>query len=241
MTHIILAHGAWADGSSWSRVIPILQREGHRVTALQNPLTSLADDVANTRDVVARSAEPTLLVGHSYGGSVITAAAIGAPHVTALVYVAAFANDEGESGGAIAARFPQAPAGSHVRVDERSFMTLAPEHFHAVFAHDLDAEAAGVLAAVQKPTSVACFGDVLQGRPAWRSLPSFYSGLGRRPDRARGSPARHREADRREDARSPGEPRLSDLASARGRRDHPRSGAARAGARHERLGETHSP
>src|SRR5687768_673228 len=94
---IVLVHGAFADGSSWSRVIPLLEKDGYKVTAVQNAMSSYADDVATTRRVVDAEKGPVVLVGHSYGGAVITGAAVERPHVRALVYIAAFAPDEGES------------------------------------------------------------------------------------------------------------------------------------------------
>src|ERR671937_2968198 len=114
--NIVLVHGAWADGSSWSAVIVRLQADGYTVTAPQFPLTTLADNVARLRQVLARQTGPTLVAGHSYGGQIITALGTDAPNVVALVYIAGFALDEGESIGGLLSGGPQPPAIAHLRV-----------------------------------------------------------------------------------------------------------------------------
>ncbi len=114
--NVVIVHGAWADGSSWSKVIPLLQAKGLHVVAVQNPLTSLADDVAATRRAIALQDGPVLLVGHSYGGVVITEAG-NDPKVVGLVYVAALAPSDGESVASVTKPFPPAPLGSEVRAD----------------------------------------------------------------------------------------------------------------------------
>src|SRR3954454_6021086 len=119
--NIVLVHGAWADGSSWSDVIERLEADGYRVTAVQLPETSLADDVARGRHVLSRQSGPTVLAGHSYGGQVITSLGTDAPNVVALVYIAAFGLDEGESIGALLAQGPPTPAVAHVDVDSEGF------------------------------------------------------------------------------------------------------------------------
>src|ERR1700683_4150750 len=119
---VLLIHGAWADGSSWSKVIPLLQAKGLHVVAVQNPLTSLADDVAATKRAIALQDGPVLLVGHSYGGVVITEAGNDAK-VVGLVYVAALAPSEGESVASITKPFPSAPLGSEVQADAEGFLT----------------------------------------------------------------------------------------------------------------------
>src|SRR5258708_21055233 len=127
--NIILVHGAWADGSCWSGVIERLQGEGYKVTAPQFPLTSLRDDVARLRQVLALQDGPTIVAGHSYGGQVISALGTDAPNVVALVYIAAFALDEGESLGALLSQGPPPPALVHQLVDGRGFVWLAEEDF----------------------------------------------------------------------------------------------------------------
>jgi pimeloyl-ACP methyl ester carboxylesterase len=172
-TAVVLIHGAWADGSSWSAVIEQLQAEGHKVTAPQFPLTSLTDDVARLRQVLALQDGPTVLVGHSYGGQIMTALGADAPNVAGLVYIAAFGLDEGESLGALLAQGPPTPALAHQFVDERGFVWLSEDDFVNHFAADVDSEKARVLYAVQQPLAAAAFDEVM-GVPAWKSLPSWY-------------------------------------------------------------------
>ena len=169
---VVLVHGAWADGSSWRGVIEGLQANGYEVIAPQFPLTSLADDVARLRQVLARQAGPTIVVGHSYGGQIITALGTDAPGVVGLVYVAAFALDEGESLGALLAQGPVPPALVHQSVDDRGFVWLAADAFNH-FAADVDPVTSKVMFAVQQPIASNIFGEAM-GVPAWRSLPSWF-------------------------------------------------------------------
>ncbi|MEV6568348.1 alpha/beta fold hydrolase [Streptomyces kronopolitis] len=169
---IVVVHGLWADGSSWSEVIPLLHAAGHRVHAVQLPLTSVEEDVACTRQTVDRLPGPVVLAGWSYGGAVLTNAAHGAPNVSALVYVAAFAPEKGECGNDILARFPSG-VGEAVQLDEQGRMWLDPARYRQVFAADLHASRAAMLASVQKPAAPACF-STPSGEPAWRTIPSWY-------------------------------------------------------------------
>ena len=171
--NVILVHGAWADGSCWRGVIEGLQSEGYTVTAPQFPLTSLADDVARLRQVLARQSGPTIVVGHSYGGQIITALGTDAPGVVGLVYVAAFALDEGESLGALLAQGPVPPALVHQSVDAQGFVWLAEDAFTGHFAADVDPVTSKVMFAVQQPLASSILSDAM-GVPAWRSLPSWY-------------------------------------------------------------------
>jgi pimeloyl-ACP methyl ester carboxylesterase len=171
--NIVLVHGAWADGSSWSSVIERLQADGYHVTAPQFPLTSLADDVARLRHVLALQDGPTVIAGHSYGGQVITALGNDAPNVVGLVYVAAFAIDEGESLGGLLAQAPPTPALAHQFVDEQGLVWLTQDDFVNHFAGDVDPVKAKVLYAVQQPLAATVFNDVMSV-PAWKSLPSWY-------------------------------------------------------------------
>jgi len=171
--NIVLVHGAWADGSSWSAVIERLQADGYHVTAPQFPLTSLADDVARLRHVLALQDGPTVIAGHSYGGQVITALGNDAPNVVGLVYIAAFGIDEGESLGGLLAQGPPTPALAHQFVDEQGFVWLTEDDFVSHFAGDVDPVKANVLYAVQQPLSTTAFSDVMSV-PAWKSLPSWY-------------------------------------------------------------------
>src|SRR4029077_17193511 len=171
--NIILVHGAWADGSCWSGVIERLQGERYRVTAPQFPLTSLADDVARLRQVLALQDGPTVLAGHSYGGQVITALGDDAPNVTALVYIAAFGLEKGESLGALLSQGPVAPALVHQLVDDKGFVWLSEDDFINHFAADVGPTKAKVMFAVQQPLAAGTFNDVMD-TPAWRSLPTWY-------------------------------------------------------------------
>jgi len=172
-TSIVLVHGAFADGSSWNKVIPLLEAEGFTVTAVQNPLKSLSEDVATTKRVIDAQKGDVVLVGHSYGGAVITEAAAGNSKVKALVYVAAFAPDAGESLGALGERFPAAPLGKAVVPDSAGFLYIDRAKVADVFANDLPKEEAALLAATQKPLAAAIFGEPLKAA-AWKSIPSWY-------------------------------------------------------------------
>jgi pimeloyl-ACP methyl ester carboxylesterase len=169
--NIVLVHGAFADGSSWARVIPILQAKGYNVTAVQNPLTSLADDVAATQRALALQDGPVILVGHSWAGVVITEAGMD-PKVAGLVYVAAFAPDEGEAVGELGKAYPAPPALAAPIVDKEGFLTLTPDAFEK-FGSDLPASEAKVAAAVQGPINASAFAAKVSG-VAWKSKPSWY-------------------------------------------------------------------
>lgn len=170
---IVLVHGAWADGSCWSGVIERLQADGYSVAAPQLPESSLADDIARVRHVLGRQSGPTVLVGHSYGGQVITALGTDAPNVVGLVYIAAFGLDEGESIGALLEQGPPPPGVANVEVDDKGFGWLPEDDFLAHFAPDVDPVKAKVMYAVQQPLHTSTFGDVM-GTPAWKSLPSWF-------------------------------------------------------------------
>ncbi len=171
--NIVLVHGAWADGSSWSAVIERLQSDGYHVTAPQFPLTSLADDVARLRHVLALQDGRTVIAGHSYGGHVMTALGNDVPNVVGLVYIAAFGLDEGESLGALLAQGPPTPALEHQFVDSQGFVWLTEADFVDHFASGVDPVKANVLHAVQQPLPTSAFNDVINV-PAWKSLPSWY-------------------------------------------------------------------
>ena len=171
--NIVLVHGAWADGSCWSKVIERLQAEGYTVTAPQLPETSLAADVARVRHVLTRQDGPTVLGAHSYGGQVITSLGTDAPNVVGLVYIAGFGLDEGESIGALLQQGPPTPAVANVDVDSEGFAWLPEDDFLAHFAPDVDPVEAKVMYAAQQPLHVSTFDDVM-GTPAWKSLPSWY-------------------------------------------------------------------
>ncbi|HEU4822044.1 MAG TPA: alpha/beta hydrolase [Nitrososphaeraceae archaeon] len=169
--NIILVHGAWADGSSWSKVIPILENAGYRVIAVQLPLHSLADDVATVKRAIELVGGPTILVGHSYGGFVITNAAYNNPNVTGLVYIAAFVPDEGESLSNFVdpTRLPQ----GILVFDSGGFVYVNPEMFPQAFAQDVNSTEAKIMATVQKPINESVLGEK-SGPPAWKQLPTWY-------------------------------------------------------------------
>jgi pimeloyl-ACP methyl ester carboxylesterase len=171
--NIVLVHGAWADGSSWSAVIEHLQADGYKVTAPQFPLTRLADDVGRLRHVLARQNGPTLVAGHSYGGQIITALGTDAPNVVGLVYIAGFGLDEGESIGALLDQGPVGPALAHLDVDKDGFAWLPEDDFVKHFAADVDPVKAKVMSAVQQPLHWSALGEVM-GVPAWKSLPTWF-------------------------------------------------------------------
>jgi len=171
--NIVLVHGAWADGSCWTGVIERLQGAGFSVRAPQFPLTSLADDVARLREVLALEEGPTIVVGHSYGGQIMTALGNDTANAVGLVYVAAFALDQGESLGALLSQGPVAPALVHRLTDQRGFVWLSEEDFVGHFAGDVDPQRARAMWAVQQPLAGSAFGEVI-GIPAWKSLPTWY-------------------------------------------------------------------
>ena len=173
LPNIVLVHGAWADGSCWSAVIESLQADGYDVIAPQFPETSLADDVARLRHVLGRQSGQTIVVGHSYGGQIVTALGADAPNVVGLVYIAAFGLDEGESLGALLGAGPPTPALTNLVVDEQGFGWLPEGDFVEHFASGVDPVRARVLWAVQQPISLSTFEDVM-GEPTWRSHPSWF-------------------------------------------------------------------
>lgn len=173
--NIVLVHGAWADGSSWSGVIQRLQESGYHVAAVQLGLTSLDEDVTRTRALLAAQTGPTLVVAHSFGGAVITQLGADAPNVIGLVYESAFAPDQGETLKGLLSQPPQAPGGAAIHPDQGGYLWLDPEGFLEFFAPDVPVAEARVLAAVQKPIAAdVLFSQAAFGPPSWRSLPSWY-------------------------------------------------------------------
>src|SRR6266478_4519376 len=171
-SNVVLVHGAWADGSSWAEVIPYLQAAGLKVTAVQNPLTSLEDSVAATRRALALQDGPTVLVAHSWGGTVISETGID-PKVTALVYVAARAPDAAEDFVALSAKFPTGAVRAGVQ-EHDGFTRLSEDSFLKYFANGVEPKAAKVLYAVQEPAATALFGGRTTAA-AWHSKPSWYA------------------------------------------------------------------
>ena len=174
LPNIVLVHGAWADGSSWSAVI-----ERCRPTGTASPHPHFAEPrwpmmSTRLRQVLARQNGPTLVAGHSYGGQIITALGTDAPNVIGLVYIAAFGLDEGESIGALLEQGPPSPALAHLDVDPKGFAWLPEDDFVNHFAADVDpVRAAKVMFAVQQPLHWSALGEVM-GVPAWKSLPSWF-------------------------------------------------------------------
>ncbi|MEU4111805.1 alpha/beta hydrolase [Streptomyces sp. NPDC048208] len=169
---IVLVHGFWGDAAHWGKVITELHRRGFdSIHAVEIPLTSLADDAERTRKMVEQIDGPVVLVGHSYGGAVITEAG-DLPNVTGLVYIAAFAPDAGESPGRISQEKPPA-AFENLAPDSDGYLWIKQDKFHESFAQDLSAEEALVMAVTQKAPLASTFGDDVTA-PAWRAKPSWY-------------------------------------------------------------------
>jgi pimeloyl-ACP methyl ester carboxylesterase len=171
-TSVVIVHGAFADGSDWAKVVPLLQAKGVAVTVVQNPLTSLADDVAATRRALDNQPGNVVLVGHSWGGSVITEAGA-QKNVHALVYVAAFAPDAGQTSGEQGKGAPVPPGLSQIKADGNGFLYLTPQGMATDFAQDLTPSQTAVMAATQGPIKATAFDDKTSVA-AWKSKPSWY-------------------------------------------------------------------
>jgi pimeloyl-ACP methyl ester carboxylesterase len=154
---IVLVHGAFADATSWSKIIPALEKDGYFVTAVQIPLTSLPDDVATAKRVIDAQKGPVVVVGHSYAGAVITDAAAGNPNVKSLVYVNAFAPDAGETVAEAGNKFSLPPLNSTLAPDAAGFLYVDQAKMHDVFCKDIPAADARIIAAVQKPLHKSVF------------------------------------------------------------------------------------
>ncbi|MBU8974565.1 MULTISPECIES: alpha/beta hydrolase [unclassified Lysobacter] len=170
--NVVLVHGAWADGSSWAEVIPRLQAAGLNVTAVQNPLSSLKDSVDATRRALAQQDGPTVLVAHSWGGTVISEVG-NDPKVTAVVYVAARAPDAGEDFVALSGKFPTGPVRAGIQTHD-GYTTLSKDAFLSYFANGVAPQKANVLYAVQGATAATLFGERTT-QAAWRDKPAFYA------------------------------------------------------------------
>jgi len=170
---IVLVHGAFADASGWDAVIRTLLAKGYRVSAVQNPLSSYDADIAVTRRMIDAQTGPMVVVAHSYGGAVMTAAAAGNPNVRALVYLAAFANDAGEPLGGFFDRYPSPALTSFNPPDAAGFLTIDRAKFHDVFAQDLPLSQTTVMAVTQKPLTADVF-KASASAAAWRTVPSWF-------------------------------------------------------------------
>jgi pimeloyl-ACP methyl ester carboxylesterase len=171
-TTVVLVHGAFADGSSWNKVIPLLQAKGLKVVAVQNPLTSLEDDVAATKRAIDAQTGPVVLVGHSWGGTVITEAGNN-DKVKALVYVAAFAPSAGEATGDAGKGSPPPPGLAHPVASPDGFLTLSHDAIATDFAQDVTPQEANLIAVTQGPVRAANF-DQKVSEAAWAKKPSWY-------------------------------------------------------------------
>ncbi|GGC66442.1 alpha/beta hydrolase [Undibacterium terreum] len=171
-TTVVLVHGAFADGSSWSGVIPLLQAKGVKVIAVQNPLSSLADDVAAAQRVIDAQTGKVVLVGHSWGGAVITQAGV-SDKIKALVYVAAFAPSEGQALGTVGKDYPLPPGIPTLKPDANGDLTLPDESYIANFAQDIPAKTAKALAATQGLFPAKAFGEQITFA-AWKNKPNYY-------------------------------------------------------------------
>ena len=169
---VVLVHGAFADGSDWARVIALLQARGVRVTAVQNPLTSLADDVAATKRAIDAQPGKVVLVGHSWGGTVITEAGA-RDKVAALVYVSAFAPDVGQSSGELGKGYPAPPGLAALSADAAGFLHISDDGMRTHFAFDVPAARAAVMAATQGPIAAKAFDEPVTVA-AWKTHPSWY-------------------------------------------------------------------
>src|SRR5213593_3888424 len=171
---IVLVHGAWADASGWYDVTRALQARGYKVVAVQNSLFSYAKDIETTKRVIDAQQGPVVVVGHSYGGAVITAAAAANPNVKSLVYVDAFAPDSGEALGALLQRFPDLGLGKALVPDAAGFLYIDPAQYPVVFTNILPLKQAAAFATEQKPIAGSALGEALTTPPAWKTIPSWY-------------------------------------------------------------------
>ncbi|MFD2571965.1 alpha/beta fold hydrolase [Spirosoma soli] len=170
--NIVLVHGTWADGSSWSKVIPLLEAKGFNVLAVQNPLTSLGDDVAATKRAIELQNGPVLLVGHSWGGVVITEAG-NHDKVAGLVYVAAAAPDEGQSFLELVQTAPSTPGNDQIRPDAYGYVSMSPKGIFEDFAQDLPESERKLILATQGPQAFTALQEKVS-KAAWKTKPSWY-------------------------------------------------------------------
>ncbi|GAA6614397.1 alpha/beta fold hydrolase [Scytonema sp. NUACC26] len=170
---IVIVPGGFFDGTSWQHVISLLQQDSYTVTAVQNPLISLPDDIATTKRVIDAQHGPVVVVGHSYGGDVITAAAANNPQVKALIYVSAFAPEPDESISQLNGKYPPPLISTALVTDTADFLYVDRKKFHEVLAQDIPTVKAQVLAATQKHAAKAVFAQAVDSA-AWQSIPSWY-------------------------------------------------------------------
>jgi pimeloyl-ACP methyl ester carboxylesterase len=169
--NIVFVHGAFADGSSWAKVIPLLQTKGYNVIAVQNPLTSFADDVAATKRAIALMNDPILLVGHSYGGMVISEAGKD-PKVAGLLYVAALIPEDGQNVNDVNAAMPPTAVGPELQLSNEGFLSLSAKGINEFFAQDVSAEERKIIFATQTPWAASATQEKVHS-PAWKTKPSW--------------------------------------------------------------------
>ena len=169
---VVIVHGAFADGSDWAKVIPLLQAKGVTVVAVQNPLTSLEDDVAATQRAIDTQPGKVVLVGHSWGGVVITQVGVD-PKVSGLVYVAALVPDVGQAGGELGKAYPATSGFSHISADSAGYLRMTQEGIAKHFAQDLPAKTTAVMTATQGPVNSKAFEQKVTAA-AWKTKPSWY-------------------------------------------------------------------
>ena len=170
---VVLVHAAWADGSSWAKVITGLRRRGITTQSEQLPLASLSEDAADVRRALGRLEGPAVVVGHSYGGAPMTVAATGVSEVTGLVYVAAMAPDEGETVGELLHRAPAHPMSAKLSPDSDGYIWMSAEGFANSVAPRATSDEIALMAAVQNPIALRCLGEPAT-KPAWREKPSWF-------------------------------------------------------------------
>ena len=170
---VVLVHAAWADASSWNKIIPPLQRGGLQAVAVQIPLSSLSDDATTLQRFLKRVSGPAVLVGHSYGGAVITAAGSGNTNVKALVYIAAMAPDDGEMVGELLHRAAPHPSTPVLVPDDEGFLWMSAKGFADAVAHESSANNALLMEATQKPIALKCIQEQMT-QPAWKEKPSWF-------------------------------------------------------------------
>jgi len=170
---IVLVHGAFADAAGWSDVISRLQQRGYNVVAVENPLTGLSDDVATTKRVVDAQPGNVVLVGHSYGGAVISGASAGDPKVRGLVFISAFAPDANEPLKAVGAKYAAPPLNAALKPDAAGFLYIDTAKFHDAFAADVPVAQTRIMAATQKPLSGAVFDQSNPGA-GWKNIPTWF-------------------------------------------------------------------
>ncbi len=173
--NIVLVHGFWADGSSWDRVIPILLKAGHRVSAAQLCYNTFEEDVGIATRLIDAQDGPTVLAGHSYGGAVITGAGSRSANAKAVVFVASWAPDQNEGLGEVSSHYPDPGVGKAIRPDSTGHLWVAQDLFRDAFCADVDPVRASIMAAVQRPANGALPVTKFTEIPAWKKMPSWYA------------------------------------------------------------------